>query len=132
MSRRCVKSGWMGSGVTLSPGSFSSLVAKRQPGRWSDGFYEGLQEMRKVTFLLHVPVDGSIRDDVLKTLELSNDQSTVGCFVSACHPPQNFEMAVTDPRGRHRRRKDGTGPSLVGTRRRASWKQNCERLIARV
>lgn len=37
-------------------------------------------DWEEITFLLHVPVDGGVGDDVLETLELPNNQSAVCCI----------------------------------------------------
>ena len=96
------------------------MVSVGAQGDWEDS-----------TFLLHLPVDGGVGDDVLETLELPNYQSAVCCIVSTGLPPQKVEMSATDPMDRHRRRIDGIGPFLEEIRHRASWIRSCERLIVR-
>lgn len=76
--------------------------------------------MSQLTFLSQMPMHGSKRDKVLKTLELPRDQSAMR--YSLCqHTFSTYPIILMDtyPMDTHTKHRDGSGPSLEETPRRS-------------
>lgn len=74
--------------------------------------------------LRQMPMHRGKRDKVLETLELSCDQCPVRCGTLAIALTLSSESRIAYPKDKHKRHRDGNGPSQEGIPRRILWRSS--------